>query len=69
MELKVNTEEVKRILLEARNFVWLMCKYKYKPQETEIDCAKMLKSENLAKLLFELDSLLAQFGIMMETKI
>lgn len=66
---EVDPWEAKRVLMEARNFLWLMCKYRWKPMEFKDICYEDLFSlHDMVKLLFELDSLLTSFGIMVETK-
>ncbi|MFX0022152.1 MAG: hypothetical protein ACFE9S_07485 [Candidatus Hermodarchaeota archaeon] len=67
--LEVNPLEIKRILLEARGLIWLLCKYRWNPMEFKHICyEELFDLQDMVKLLFELDSALASFGVLVETK-
>lgn len=69
IKLEVDPQEVKRILTMTRSLLWLMCKYRWRPEMFKHVCYEELFGlQDMTKLLFELDSLLAQFGILYETE-
>ena len=68
-KLEVDPREVKRILTETRALLWLMCKYRWRPEQFKHVCyEELFDLSEMTKLLFSLDTLLAQFGIIFETE-
>ncbi len=69
-KLNIDPREVKRILTETRNWIWILCRYRINQKEFEnVSFRDIFDLGEISQTLFDLEYFLTKLGVMAEEEI